>query len=687
MTSPHPPWPPSPAHPSLPPGRGGRTDNAGRMARAFPWHLWTRRRFLCGSALPPLPVGGREAGRGGPGGVRVGPGSLVLATLCFFSAPVIAETSTEKAPPPSSPKQASVRFEEIGEQAGVRIVHSTRDFGERYKAEVLEMFTEGGAAAAVGDFDGDGFDDLFVVDSGEGKRNRLMRNNGNLTFTDVTEQAGVGGGNDPKSICADALWLDYDNDGRLDLLVGRFGTPILYRNLGSDKKGGVASKGRQRNIAFEDVSVAAGLTKFGNTLAMIAFDHDNDGWLDLLFGNYFQPRNLLDLDTRQVLPNNLDYADNGGGVTFWRNVPLKEGGRGFVEITEEAGFSGHTGWSLDLGHADLNNDGLQDVYVAGDYGTDRLFLNQGPGANGTYRFKDVTEEAMGLDTRKGMNVDMGDYNRDGFLDVYVTNITDEYMKECNFLWHNEGVGEEGSLTLIDLSRETGTCDTDWGWAAKFGDFDNDGWEDIFAVNGLRSRGEQNYIPVLLEMIITPGVDFSDVDSYPDIGEMTWSGYQKQRFFHNLGDGTFKESGAEAGLDNDLDGRGIAMADFDNDGRLDLYQTNANQPALLHHNRTRGAGSWLELRLEGTDSNRDAIGARVTVTAAGESYLREVNGGNAYASQSTTRLHFGLGKAKAVDSLEIRWPSGRVEKLAAKGGKPPVAIDAISKIKEGKGVVR
>lgn len=603
--------------------------------------------------------------------IRTGAAGAALCLLLLATAARGETAGVDEAP--ASPVPAGIRFEEIGELANVRFVHSTRSFGERHKAQVLEMFTDGGAASAVGDFDNDGFDDLFVVDSGEGTRNRLMRNNGDRTFTDVTDKAGVGGGNDRLSICADALWLDYDNDGRLDLLVGRFGTPILYRNEGPDTHG---------DYRFKDVSAAAGLSKFGNTLAMIAFDHDNDGWLDLMFGNYFQPLNLLDLDTNHVLPNNLDYADNGGGVTFWHNVPVAGGGRGFVEITEEAGFAHHTGWSLDLGHADLDNDGLQDVYIAGDYGTDRLFINQGKGSDGRYTFKDVTEEAMGFDTRKGMNVDMGDYNRDGFLDIYVTNITDEYMKECNFLWHNNGDG-----TLIDLSRETGTCDTDWGWAAKFGDFDNDGWEDIFAVNGLRSRGEENYIPKLLEVIITPGVDFSDVDSYPDIGEMTWSGYQKQRFFHNLGDGTFKETGAEVGLDNDLDGRGVAMADFDNDGLLDLYQTNANQPALLHHNRTRGAGSWIGLKLVGTRSNRDAIGARVTVTAGGETYLREVDCGNAYASQSTTRLHFGLGQAKQVESVEIRWPGGEVEKLASADGKPPVPINAISRIREGEGVVR
>ncbi|MCA9713016.1 MAG: CRTAC1 family protein, partial [Myxococcales bacterium] len=175
----------------------------------------------------------------------------------------------------------------------------------------------------------------------------------------------------------------------------------------------------------------------------------------------------------------------------------------------------------------------------------------------------------------------------------------------------------------------------------------DGDQDLFVVNGLRSRGKQNYIPVLLEMIITPGVDFSDVNNYPDIGDMTWSGYQKQRFFHNLGDGTFAEMAAIAGVDNDLDGRGIAVADFDNDGLLDFYQTNANQPALLYRGTTEKPGNWVQLKLEGTQANRDAVGARVLLTAGGETYLREVNGGNGYSSQSAKRLHFGIGGATAV----------------------------------------
>jgi len=510
------------------------------------------------------------------------------------------------------------------------------------------MFTSGGSAAAIGDYDNDGFDDIFVTDSDRGKPNHLYHNNGNMTFTDVAVQAGVAGGNDALSIVADAIWFDYDNDGRQDLLVARFGTPILYHNEGHGK--------------FRDVSKEAGLTKFGNTIAVIAFDYDNDGYLDLMFGNYFKPVNLLNLKDPHVLPNDLDNAVNGGGVTLWHNT-----GKGsFVEVTEKAGFGKHTGWTLDIGHGDLNNDGLQDIYLACDYGTDRIFFNNGDGT-----FRDATEKSIGFDTKKGMNVDIADYDNDGWLDIYVTNITDEYMKECNMLWHNNHDG-----TFSDVSRETETCATLWGWGAKFGDFDNDGWLDLFVTNGLRSAGKENYIPVLTKMIITPGVDFTDLNNWPDIGGMSWSGYQKKKMFRNVGGTLFRDISAEAGVDNDLDGRGVSVGDFNNDGLLDLVQSNANQPTLLYKGSTQGAGNWVEFRLTGSKSNRDAIGARIKVTAGGLTQIREIDGGNGYAGQSMRRAHFGIGKAERIEEVEIRWPSGKVEKIARS------AINAINNIVEG-----
>jgi hypothetical protein len=547
---------------------------------------------------------------------------------------------------------APIRFEEISARAGLDPHHHTRHYKGPH-ADVLRMFTSGGAAAAVGDYDNDGFDDIFVTDSEVGKPNHLYHNNGNMTFNDVAEQAGVAGGNDPLSIVSDAIWFDYDNDGREDLLVARFGKPLLYHNEGNGK--------------FRDVTATSGFNTFGNTIAVIAFDYDNDGLLDVMFGNYFQPVNLLDLKTVHVLPNDLDNATNGGGVTLWHNL-----GRGhFEEVTEKAGFGKHTGWTLDLGHGDFNNDGLQDVYIACDYGTDRIFFNNGDGT-----FRDATDKSIGFDTRKGMNAEVADYDNDGWLDIYVTNITDEYMKECNMMWHNNHDG-----TFTDVSKETGTCATLWGWAAKFGDFDNDGWLDLFAVNGLRSAGKENYIPVLLDLIIKPGVDFTDLRNWPDIGDMTWSGYQKKKMFRNIGGQNFKEISAEAGVDNDRDGRGIAMGDFDNDGRLDLFQTNADQPASFYRGVTQPAGNWVQFRLTGTKSNRDAIGARIRITANGLTQIREIDGGNGYAGQSMRRAHFGIGNATRIDNAEIHWPSGFVEKLG------PVAINAINHVIEGKGLIK
>jgi enediyne biosynthesis protein E4 len=573
---------------------------------------------------------------------------VVVGIILFvvFVSFVVHDVRTRAAGP------AVIKFDEIAKRAGVEFHHHTRVFKGR-SADVLRMFTSGGASVAVGDFDNDGFDDLFVTDSAEGTTSRLYHNNGDMTFTDVTAKAGVGGGNDPLSIVSDALWLDYDNDGWRDLLVIRFGTPLLYHN--------------EHNGTFKNVTAQSGLTRFGNTIAAIAFDYDNDGRLDLMFGNYFKPQNLLDVKSIEqdphVLPNDLDNAVNGGGVTLWHGL----GNGKWEDVTDKAGFGKHTGWTLDVGHGDFNNDGLQDIYLACDYGTDRIFFNNGDGT-----FRDATEKSIGFDTRKGMNADVGDYDNDGWLDIYVTNITDEYMKECNMLWHNNHDG-----TFTDLSRETGTCETLWGWSAKFGDYDNDGLLDLFVVNGLRSAGPENYIPVLVNLITKPGVDFTDVRGWPDIGNMTWSGYQKKKFFRNLDGQTFKEISNAVGVDNDKDGRGIGVGDFDNDGRLDFYQANADQTSLFYHNATTDAGHWLELKLVGTKSNRDAIGARVTVKAGARTMIREVDGGNGYAGQSMQRVHFGLGANASVTSIEIHWPSGTVQIVNAPVDKLTTVLESAS----------
>jgi len=537
-------------------------------------------------------------------------------------------------------------FEDITQKAGVAAKHTNRSFKNPY-AQIMEGYTALGAAAAVADYDGDGFEDIYVTDSKAGGKNHLYHNNGDLTFTDVAEQAGVADGNDEANASADALWFDYNNDGRPDLFLVRFGRSQLFRNLGKGK--------------FGEVTKQAGLDRYSNAITAIAFDYDRDGDADLFVGSYFQPVNIFDPDTPRFFPESFETANNGGGVTVFRN-----NGKGtFTDVSAKVGIK-LSGWTLDLGHGDADNDGDEDLYVAADFGTDRFFVNNGDGT-----FADQTESAIGIDSKKGMNADWGDFDNDGRLDIYVTNITDDYMREGNFLWHNNG-----DLTFTDVARETGTHDTGWGWGGKFFDYDNDSWLDLYVVNGWVSAGKESYVPDIFTMVVRPGVDFADLRNWPPMGNKSLSGYQKKKLFHNERGQLFKEEATRHGLDSLRDGRGIAVADFDNDGRLDLFVSNANAEPFLYRNTLPTGAHWVEFLLEGTASNRGAIGAQLRLTAGNKTHFNFVNGGNGFAGQSTLRAHFGLGNSDTIDGVEVRWPSGRKQQFTK------LAADNIYKLVEG-----
>src|ERR1700722_18165301 len=466
-------------------------------------------------------------------------------------------------------------------------------------------YTALGASAAVADYDGDGYDDIFVTDSKLGGKNHLYHNNRDFTFTDVAECAGVANGNDDKNATADSLWFDFNNDGKPDLLVVRFGHNQLFQNMGNGK--------------FKDVTKGSGLDGYKNAITAIAFDYDRDGKLDLFVGSYFQPINIFKPDSPRFFPESFETANNGGGVTVYHN----NGNATFADVTEKVLGEKLSGWTLDIGHGDADNDGFEDFYVACDFGTDHFFHNNG---NGT--FTDISEKAIGIDSKKGMNVDWADYDNDGLLDIYVTNITDDYMREGNFLWHNNG-----NLTFSDVSRETGTDETGWGWGAKFFDYDNDGWMDLYVVNGWVSAGKESYVPDIFAMVIKPGIDFADARNWPPMGDKSLSGYEKKKLFHNEKGQVFKDEANRHGVDSIRDGRGVAIADFDNDGRLDMFVANANGEPYLYRNTEPTGNHWVQFALEGTKSNKTAVGAQIRLTAGGMTRLQFLSGGNSFAGQS------------------------------------------------------
>jgi hypothetical protein len=264
-------------------------------------------------------------------------------------------------------------FADVTQRAGVANKHTNRSFKNPY-AHIMAGYTALGASAAVADYDGDGYEDIFVTDSMEGGKNHLYHNNGNFTFTDVAESAGVANGNDGHNASSDALWFDFNNDGRPDLLVVRFGQNQLFENLGGGK--------------FREVTRHAGLLGYKNAITAIAFDYDHDGYVDLFVGNYFQPVNVFHPETPRFFPESFETANNGGGITVYHN----NGDGSFTDVTAKIGFK-LSGWTLDLGHGDANNDGWDDLYIACDFGTDRFFLNNGDGHR--LRHKEGHERRLG----------------------------------------------------------------------------------------------------------------------------------------------------------------------------------------------------------------------------------------------------------------------------------------------------
>src|SRR3989440_135225 len=542
--------------------------------------------------------------------------SLVLA-LGFSQAAVPGRTAQPPSPgqpPQAAPKNAAVEFVDVTKAAGLSWGFRTLAPGARYIIETM-----GGGGGFV-DYNNDGLLDIYLVcytqtpqaDSAGRLRDALYRNNGDGTFTDVSDKSGI----------SDSMWGmglavgDYDNDGYEDLYVTGYGASKLYHN--------------NRDGTFADVTDRAGVNNKQWGASAAFFDYDGDGYLDLYVSNYlkFDPEARVPCEFFEGRPYCHIAQFKGSTPVLFRNN--RDGT--FTDVSERSGIGKKTGKGLGVVALDYNNDGRADIYQASDNDPNFLFRNNGDGT-----FAEVALESdAALDpdgnARGGMGVDATDVDGDGLLDLFVTN----FSGQTNALYRNNGDGTFTEETYpLGLGRVSIPLS---GFGTQFFDYDDDGRVELFVLNG------------------HPFEPISKV--FPEVT------YAEPPFLFERAGRAFRDVAAEHGaaLKKFYLGRGLAIGDYDNDGDADLLLLNAGEPPVLLRNDGGNRNHWLGVRLVGTKSNRDGVGARVTVTAGGARRSKYVLGGTSYLSTSDTRLLFGLGASQKADELEVKWPSGQSSTL-------------------------
>ncbi|HWS53794.1 MAG TPA: CRTAC1 family protein [Pyrinomonadaceae bacterium] len=527
----------------------------------------------------------------------------------------------------------AVRFTDATERAGVNFTHVSSP-EKRYIVESMS-----GGVALI-DFDNDGLPDIFLVNSltvdlarSKGRsRSALYRNNGDGTFKDVTERAGVG----------DVGWgmgaavADYDNDGLEDLYVTCVGPNRLYKNNGDG--------------TFKDVTERAGVGDPRWSAGASFFDYDADGHLDLFVANYiaFDLANLPEFGKGKLCqykgvpvqcgPRGLP----GVGDTLYRN----NGDGTFADVTKKAGVADANGYyGLGVIASDFDEDGRVDLFVANDSTPNYHYRNNGDGTFREIGFTAGTAVNENGSEQGSMGVTVADYDHDGRLDLFVTNFDDDY----NTLYRNDG---GNAFTDAAYATKVAAVSLPYvGWGTKFFDYDNDGWVDIFVANG---------------------------HVYPQI-----KSFLQRNFVHrNLRDGTFAEVGGQLGppFAELHSARGAAFGDLDNDGDVDIVINNLGGRAQLLRNDGGSANNSVIIKTVGVKSNRGGVGARVRVVSGDLAQKDEVRSGDSYISQSDLRLHFGLERRTKIDLIEVRWPSGAVDKIT------DAKVNKVLTIREGQGVV-
>ncbi|PYX57255.1 MAG: hypothetical protein DMG76_12070 [Acidobacteria bacterium] len=521
---------------------------------------------------------------------------------------------------------------------------------------------------SVGDIDDDGFDDLYVCQPA-GLPNRLYRNRGDGTFEDFTEASGLG----ILENTACALFVDIDNDGRQDVIVVRTNGPLLFLNEGGGKF-------RRKAEAFQFATPPQG-TFTGAAVA----DYDRDGWLDIYFCLY-----LYYQGTNQYkYPSPYYDAENGPPNFMMRNN--RDGT--FRDVTAQTGLNqNNTRYSFCCGWNDYNRDGWPDLYVVNDFGRKNLYRNNHDGT-----FTDVAPQASVEDVGAGMAVCWCDYDNDGVEDLYVADMwtaagkrisTQELFQkntpeQIRALYRKHAMGNslfrnKGDGTFQDATASAGVEMGRWSWSSDAWDFDHDGFPDLYIANGMisgpmRPTREEDLNSFFWRQVVanspaeaTPSPDYEQ--GWAAINELvrsdgTWSGFERNVFYANNRDGTFSDVSGVVGLDFLEDGRAFALADFDGDGRLEVFLKNRNGPQLrLLKNVMTDLPPSIAFRLRGRKSNRDAIGAAITVETEKGRQTHTLRAGSGFLSQHSKEVFFGLGDAKGPVKASIRWPSGLVQEL-------------------------
>ncbi len=595
--------------------------------------------------------------------------AAVLVYRYFLSTPSVSGKLDRKI----ALKNYGFYLEEVSKECGIDFVHQAPQNLDARLNHIMPIVASMGASVSVVDFDRDGWQDLYVVNSAEGSKNRLYRNKGvdkdgkPLGFADVAERLGVADLNCPgDGVCMGAVWGDFDNDGYEDLLVYRWGKPELYHN--------------DQGKGFTRVTDIAGLPKWVNAGTAIWLDFDGDGLLDLFIGGYWADDiDLWNLKNTRIMPDSFHYAKNGGGKYLLRNRGNDKDGKwlGFEDCTKKMGLTGK-GWMLAAAAADLRGTGYPDLVLAVDYGFSELWANlNGKG------FVEIGKKAgIGEKSKSGMNVSFGDIYNDGRLSIYMSNIYEPgLLLQLNDLWVPARHSKKELRYDNDADR-VGVARGGWSWGAQFGDLNNDGRLDLFLTNGYISadRNKSNYWYDYASYVAGATTDISDPANWPKMDGRSLSGYQQPCLWLNRG-GKFDDIAQAVGVTDTFDGRAVALVDLWNRGRLDVVQASQKGPLLVYKNTVPEDHAWkdhawIQFELEGITSNKSAIGAQVKLYWNDSVQVQEVSGGCGYAAQNQRRLHFGLGKDPRVERVEIRWPSGHMQKIET----PKIGV--LRRVKEG-----